>query len=79
MLMGKAEAIWIQEGYKTFAYGGPQSLKIELLARKIQRNKSGFYHYFADLELFTEKLLDHHLVQAHLLAEKEAACTSLDE
>ncbi|MEL7342383.1 MAG: TetR/AcrR family transcriptional regulator [Bacteroidota bacterium] len=71
--------IWIQAGYQTFALEGPQGLKVERLAKQVQKNKSSFYHYFADLDIFTEFLLNHHLQQAQMLAVEEAKCTSLDE
>ena len=70
---------WIKTGYHTFAYEGPHGLKVERLARTVGKSKSSFYHHFADLEVFTSALLEHHLQRAEELAEKEAACTSLEE
>ena len=70
---------WINIGYKNFAIGGPNALKVEQLAKQVKKNKSSFYHYFSDLEVFTEKLLDYHLTQAKVIAKKEEACTSQDE
>lgn len=77
--MGVKEMTWIEAGYQTFALEGPKRIKIERLANQVQKNKSSFYHYFADLELFTEHLLDYHLKQAWIMVEKEEACNSLDE
>ena len=66
------EQIWIEQGYQTFAYEGPQGLRIERLAKSIGKNKSSFYHFFADLQVFTQKLLDFHLQQAKEMARKES-------
>lgn len=70
---------WIEKGYHTFAYEGPLGLKVERLAREIGKNKSSFYHHFADLEVFIQLLLKHHLEQAHIMAQKEAASTNQEE
>ncbi len=77
--MNHPQNAWIEQGYQTFALEGPQGLKVERLAKAVGKNKSSFYHYFADLEVFTNILLTHHLAQAHILAEKESACTSQSE
>ena len=70
---------WIVAGYRIFAYEGPLGLKVERLARTVGKNKSSFYHHFADLEVFTEELLGYHLAQARLVAEKEGAAADLEE
>ena len=70
---------WLHYGYTTFALYGPEALKVERLARDVGKSKSSFYHHFADLEVFTERLLSRHLDQARLIAQKEAACQSLEE
>ncbi|MTB51740.1 TetR/AcrR family transcriptional regulator [Lewinella sp. W8] len=70
---------WIDLGYQSFAREGPAGLKVEQLARAVGKNKSSFYHHFADLDTFTEVLLDHHLNQARVMAHKEVACQSRDE
>ena len=77
--MNKTQMPWIEKGYQVFAYEGPTGLKVERLARQINKNKSSFYHHFADLEVFTNFLLNHHLEQAYLIAEKEAQCKTLEE
>jgi AcrR family transcriptional regulator len=69
---------WLETGYQLFALHGPGGLKVETLAQQVGTNKSSFYHYFADLELFTELLLEQHLRQAAILAEKERQCQSID-
>ncbi len=65
---------WVLAGYDLFASGGPQGLKVEVLARRVGKSKSSFYHHFADLDVFTEFLLAHHLTQARQLAELERTC-----
>lgn len=70
---------WILNGYQTFAYEGPSAIKIERLAKKIGKNKSSFYHLFADLESFKDCLLSYHLDQAVLIAEKESKCSTKEE
>ncbi len=77
--MNKTQQPWIEKGYKVFAYEAPQGLKIERLSKDIGKNKSSFYHHFADLELFISVLLDYHVLQAKIMAEKEANCLSLEE
>ncbi len=63
--------IWIKNGYEIFAHLGQNGLKVEPLAKKVGKNKSSFYHHFADLELFVDELLKHHLEQSYIIAEKE--------
>ncbi len=70
---------WIKAGYQLFAYEGPKGVKIERLSNGIGKNKSSFYHLFTDLEIFTSVLLEYHLEQAHIMAEKEANCASQEE
>ncbi|MEM6343900.1 MAG: TetR/AcrR family transcriptional regulator [Bacteroidota bacterium] len=77
----KTEALkqpWIQAGYRLFAKLGPQGLKIEVIARQVQKSKSSFYHHFADLEVFTEHLLHLHVEQTALISEKEKRCQNID-
>ncbi len=69
--MQQSKAIWIETGYKIFALQGEEALKIESLAKKVGVSKSSFYHYFADLEVFIEALLQFHLAQSRIIAQKE--------
>jgi AcrR family transcriptional regulator len=77
-MMTETRDIWIQTGYKIFAFSGPEALKIEPLAKKVGISKSSFYHHFADLELFIEDLLKHHLQQSYVIADKENNCKNID-
>ena len=70
---------WIIKGYQVFASEGPQGLKIERLSKSIGKNKSSFYHHFADLEVFIQMLLQYHLKQAEILAIKESNCKTIEE
>ena len=63
--------IWIKSGYELFALSGENGLKIETLAKKVGISKSSFYHHFADLNIFIDYLLDFHLEQAKIIADKE--------
>ncbi|WP_375562218.1 TetR/AcrR family transcriptional regulator [Bernardetia sp. OM2101] len=77
--MNKIQQPWIEKGYRTFAYEGVENLKIERLSKDVEKNKSSFYHHFADLKIFISRLLEYHLLKAEILAEKEANCASLKE
>ena len=68
---------WILAGYEIFAYKGPIALKVEVLARIVGKNKSSFYHHFADLEVFIEILLDYHLDRAAIIAKQESECKNV--
>ncbi|OJJ15360.1 hypothetical protein BKI52_38755 [marine bacterium AO1-C] len=76
--MSKTEALWLNEGYLIFALEGPKGVKIERLAKRLQRNKSAFYYFFSTAEIFTDMLLDHHLANASAMAEKMKEATTLE-
>ena len=65
---------WIRAGCTLFAHEGPAGLKVEVLARRVGKNKSSFYHHFADLEVFTEQLLTYHLKRVRDIANLERQC-----
>ncbi|MEM6297945.1 MAG: TetR/AcrR family transcriptional regulator [Bacteroidota bacterium] len=77
--MKEIEKKWIEHGYRIFAYDGAGSLKVERISRAVKKNKSSFYHLFADLEVFTQRLLDFHLDQSKIIAEKETNAKSEQE
>ena len=70
--------IWIKAGYKDFAIKGFRELKIERLSIAVEKNKSSFYHHFADLEIFIDLLLKHHIEQARIMADKERNAQNID-
>jgi len=70
--------IWVKTGYEILAYSGIQGLKIESLAKKVGISKSSFYHHFADLEVFVNFLLNYHIEQSYIIAEKEKKCKNIN-
>ena len=69
---------WILCGYEIFSREGLNGLKIEVIARKVKISKSSFYHHFADIECFTEMLLNYHLLRAEIISEKEKLCKNVN-
>jgi AcrR family transcriptional regulator len=51
---------WIEAGYEMFATVGPKDFSVESLARIMGMNKSGFYHYFGDRDIFFQDLMEYH-------------------
>ncbi len=68
---------WILAGYNLFWKQGINGLKIEVMAREVKKNKSSFYHHFADLEVFLEHLLNYHIERAKIIAERERQCKQI--
>lgn len=60
--MGKTNnaSVWTEGGYKIFANEGTEGIQVERLARILNLNNSGFYHYFGDLKSFIDELLKLH-------------------
>ena len=56
----KHASAWTEQGYALFAEGGLDGIQVERLARITQLNKSGFYHYFGDLDVYCAELLRLH-------------------
>ncbi|MGD1892895.1 MAG: TetR/AcrR family transcriptional regulator [Cyclobacteriaceae bacterium] len=75
--MNKAQILWVQKGYQIFAWEGPLGLKVERLAKAVGKSKSSFYHFFADLDIFTDNLLKYNQEQSNVVADKEAQSTTL--
>jgi AcrR family transcriptional regulator len=76
--MTDSKDIWIETGYGIFAQKGENGLKIDSLAKKVGISKSSFYHHFADLEIFVDYLLKHHIKQSYIIAEKEQNAQSIE-
>lgn len=76
--MNKSKLAWIKEGYSVFGRKGPSGINVEELAKKLNRSKSSFYHYFGDMETFQEELLDFHLERADQIAIKGRTCKNMD-
>jgi AcrR family transcriptional regulator len=49
---------WIDEGLRALAAGGPDAVRIELLAKALAVSKGGFYWHFANRGVFLEELLE---------------------
>ncbi len=69
MSKSKACQAWIDAGYNLFAQEGYDGIQIERLARIVDLNKSGFYHYFADRDTYFKHLMQQHLNNADLQVE----------
>lgn len=68
---------WIHGAYLLVAEKGLGSLNVEVLARRLNRSKSSFYHYFGDLDNFKDQLLDYHIQRSTEFAEDIHACEKL--
>ncbi len=69
---------WIETGYSIFSSDGLSGLKVDLIAKKIGISSSSFYHHFADMEIFQDKLLAYHLTRAKRASEKVRTCKNID-
>jgi AcrR family transcriptional regulator len=69
---------WVLTGYEIFSKEGPNGLKVEVIARKVNKSKSSFYHHFADMEIFMGLLLDYHLIRSQLISKEEKKCSNID-
>jgi AcrR family transcriptional regulator len=70
--------VWIENGYTLFAQDGLDGIQVERLAKFVNLNKSGFYHYFGDRESFLEQLMKHHLQIARALADEFRIMRQID-
>jgi AcrR family transcriptional regulator len=69
---------WIETGYNQFALEGPDGIQIEKLSRIVELNKSGFYHYFGDIENFCRQLINHHNSITNLFLKEVIECNNVD-
>jgi len=74
----KNSAGWTEAGYNLFAREGLEGIQVERLARILQLNKSGFYHYFGDLEGFCLELLELHKKNVNIFIEELHGIKKLD-
>ena len=51
---------WLKQGYEDFANEGPEKLSVNQIAKKIGVARSSFYHYFGDIDIFIDQLLEQH-------------------
>jgi len=69
---------WIEAGYELFAKEGPEGIQVERLARIVKLNKSGFYHYFGDMERYSSRLVEHHYWLFDIFLDDVATCRNID-
>jgi len=60
MERAKNLSLWTEEGYSLFASEGLDGIQVERLSRILQLNKSGFYHYFGDMEGYCAEIVKLH-------------------
>lgn len=66
----KSYTSWISAGYELFGKEGPEGIQIERLARILDLNKSGFYHYFGNHDTYYVRLMEYHKHLVDELGEK---------
>src|ERR1700761_5106017 len=49
---------WTQESLRALAAGGPEAIRVEVLARALGVTKGGFYWHFDDRQALLEETLD---------------------
>ncbi|AGB23712.1 transcriptional regulator [Mycobacterium sp. JS623] len=49
---------WIDAGLQALAAGGPDAVRVELLAKTLRVTRGGFYHHFASRQVFLDALLE---------------------
>lgn len=76
--MTDSRLLWIKKGYEFVSINGFEQLKIEKLARIMEKPKSSFYYLFVDLENYTKHLLDYHFQQCLHISQKESLCDTID-
>ena len=56
----KSKQKWLEKGYEHFALYGHENLSINKISKEIGSSRASSYHYFGDIEVFIEELLDMH-------------------
>ena len=74
----KNSSVWTEEGYRLFAKEGLYGIQVERLARILSLNKSGFYHYFGDIEGFCSALVELHKKKVGEFLQEVAVTKKLD-
>lgn len=49
---------WIETGLRALAAGGPDAVRIDLLAQELGVTRSGFYRYLEGRQAFMDQILD---------------------
>ncbi len=74
----KTSQVWIENGYTLFAQDGLDGIQVERLAKVVNLNKSGFYHYFGDREFFLEELMKHHMQMGRTITQELIRMEQID-
>ena len=75
--MSSKQLEWIKTGYGLVAQHGFNNLNIESIAREMKKNKSSFYHYFGELDIFTSELLSYHVERSEDFSRRVGECESI--
>lgn len=78
MSQGKTRNQWVETGFELFAHEGHEGLQVERLARILNRNKSGFYHYFGTMENYIGALMRHLTKQADIVVTETRKANEFD-
>jgi len=78
MEKAKNSSVWTEAGYNLFAEEGIEGIQVERIARILKLNKSGFYHYFGDIDGYCEELIKLHKRKADLYLADLATVKSID-
>jgi AcrR family transcriptional regulator len=49
---------WIEEGLRALAAGGPDAVRVEVLAKRLGVTKGGFYGFFVDRDALLQAMLE---------------------
>ncbi|WP_109830354.1 TetR/AcrR family transcriptional regulator [Reichenbachiella versicolor] len=60
---------WLQTGYELFGEIGPLALNVEKLSNLVGLNRSSFYHYFGDMDMYETRLLEHHVARFEVFGD----------
>jgi AcrR family transcriptional regulator len=52
------KAVWIDAGLKALAAGGPDAVRVELIATELGVTRGGFYWHFPNRQAFLEEMLN---------------------
>jgi AcrR family transcriptional regulator len=53
-----ARGRWVEEGLRALATGGPEAVRVEVLAQALGVSKGGFYGYFTNRDALLDEVLD---------------------
>jgi len=69
---------WVETGFELFAHEGHEGIQVERLARILDLNKSGFYHYFGTMDDYFKVLMRHLHAQVDSIVEETKAAEEFD-